>query len=46
MPPEEATEEPAERAGARRDDAERAINLYREYYTPLLGFVTRLTGRT
>jgi RNA polymerase sigma factor (sigma-70 family) len=26
------------------DDAEHAISMYREYYLPLLGFVTRLTG--
>jgi RNA polymerase sigma-70 factor, ECF subfamily len=28
----------------RIDDADDAVALYREYYAPLLGFVTRLTG--
>jgi RNA polymerase sigma-70 factor, ECF subfamily len=32
------------RTNARPDDTDDAVALYREYYAPLMGFVTRLTG--
>jgi RNA polymerase sigma-70 factor, ECF subfamily len=32
------------RLGQRPDDTDDAVALYREYYAPLMGFVTRLTG--